>query len=175
MSTKIIVKCKNCLSDFHYAKKELNRQIKNGRTIHDLFCSRSCGITFRNKNMSDDQKERLSKQTSIRNANNQYNKKGNFTFYLKKINERNQEVNIDDEYVSKLWDSQNGKCALSKINIHLKTGKHKLNTASLDRIDSSKGYIKGNVQFVAYGINLAKNKFSDEDLKSLLQDIVESY
>lgn len=175
MSTKIVVKCKNCSCDFDYAKKELNRQIKKGRTIYDLFCSRSCNITFRNKNLTDDQKQRLSKQTSTRNTNNTYNKKGNFTFYLKKINERKQEVNIDEEYISNLWDKQGGKCALSKIDIHLKNGNHKLNTASLDRIDSSKGYIKGNVQFVAYAINLAKNKFSDEDLKSLLQNIVESY
>jgi len=46
-----------------------------------------------------------------------------------------------------------------------------LTSASLDRIDSSKGYIQGNVQFVAYGINLAKNNFSDADVISFLDSI----
>ena len=37
-------------------------------------------------------------------------------------------------------------------------------TASLDRIDSEKGYVKENVRFVAVIANFSKNKFSDEDV-----------
>ena len=33
--------------------------------------------------------------------------------------------------------------------------------ASLDRIDSSKGYVKGNVQFIVAPINYMKNTLSD--------------
>lgn len=43
--------------------------------------------------------------------------------------------------------------------------------ASLDRIDSTKGYVKGNVQFVCRAINLAKSTFSDADMKNFIDNI----
>lgn len=171
MSTSIVVKCKNCEKDFNYAKKELNRQIKRGRTINDLFCSRSCVIIFNNAHLSDEQRRMKSIQKSKSNKGNTYAKKGNFTYYLNKAKSRDPNMNIDDAYLEQLWINQSDKCSLSNIKIHLKNGKHKLNTASLDRIDSSKGYIKGNVQFVAYAINLAKNTFSDNELLEFLQEV----
>jgi len=35
------------------------------------------------------------------------------------------------------------------------------NRASLDRIDSSKGYVKGNIQFVSLIVQYAKNEWCD--------------
>lgn len=43
--------------------------------------------------------------------------------------------------------------------------------ASLDRIDSSKGYVKGNVQFVCLSMNYAKNGFSDQQIKDFVDSI----
>ena len=43
--------------------------------------------------------------------------------------------------------------------------------ASLDRINSSKGYVKGNVEFVCSSINLAKNSFTREQMKEFLRSI----
>lgn len=68
--------------------------------------------------------------------------------------------------ISEAWDiflKQNKKCALSGIELTFPvTYKDKSWTASLDRIDSSKGYILGNVQWVHKDINIMKNKFSQE-------------
>ena len=44
-------------------------------------------------------------------------------------------------------------------------------TASLDRIDSNKGYIKGNVQFISTAINYMKNNMSNEDTVKLCKII----
>lgn len=175
MSTFIELTCKNCKKKFEYSKKEFNRQSKIGRSIGDFACSISCSITYRNKNLTEDQRKAASIRKSQSNIGNSYNKKGEFTYYLSKAKSRDPNMNIDEEYLQKLWDEQQQRCALSKIEIHLKNGKHKLDTASLDRINSSKGYIKNNVQFVAYAINLAKNNFRDEDVHQLLKCIVESY
>lgn len=43
--------------------------------------------------------------------------------------------------------------------------------ASLDRIDSSKGYIKGNVQFIVAPINYMKSTLSDLEVKQFLKEI----
>ena len=41
--------------------------------------------------------------------------------------------------------------------------------ASLDRIDSSKGYIKGNIQFISTPINYMKSTMTDSEVKSFLK------
>ena len=46
-------------------------------------------------------------------------------------------------------------------------------TASLDRIDSSKGYIKGNIQWVLKDINLMKGS-TDEDYFKFLCGLVKN-
>jgi hypothetical protein len=44
--------------------------------------------------------------------------------------------------------------------------------ASLDRIDSQKGYLKGNVRFVALMANLARADFRDRDLLIFCRAVV---
>lgn len=75
------------------------------------------------------------------------------------------DLNIED-----LWgllESQNRKCKLSGISIGfgLEDGVNakKNTTASLDRIDSKKGYTIDNVQWVHKRINMMKQSLSDDD------------
>ncbi len=70
------------------------------------------------------------------------------------------ELSIDIEYAWNLFLKQERKCALSGIELYFGKGVHdKIRTASLDRIDSSKGYIEGNVQWVHKHINMMKNRY----------------
>lgn len=172
MTTLISLTCKNCATSFEYAKKELTRQIKKGRDPSDIFCSLSCARSFKNAHPTSAERKKRSANMSVRNVGNAHAKKGDFTYYLNKARWRKHESDIDESYLSEIWAEQVGICAISGISIHLKKGKNNLDTASLDRIDSSIGYLKGNVQFVAYGINLAKSSFSNEDFKSFFARLI---
>lgn len=73
---------------------------------------------------------------------------------------RSKDINIDINYGWELFLKQNRRCALSGLELTFpKVSKDKSYTASLDRIDSSKGYIIGNVQWVHKHINMMKNKY----------------
>ena len=63
-----------------------------------------------------------------------------------------------------LWISQQGKCALTGriMRVDLK-GQLDPNMPSLDRIDSSRGYRMGNIQFVCYVVNMIKTDLPPED------------
>lgn len=66
------------------------------------------------------------------------------------------EVSI--EYLADLLDNkQGGLCALSKLPISIKA-----HTASLDRRDSSLGYVEGNVQWLHKDINMMKRHYDQE-------------
>lgn len=72
-------------------------------------------------------------------------------------------LNVDKKYVWELFEKQSGKCALSGMDITFpKKHNDKSWTASLDRIDSSKGYEKGNVQWVHKDINMMKRNYSQD-------------
>jgi len=78
-------------------------------------------------------------------------------------------LTIDD-----LWDlylSQDKKCAITGADINVVNatinGNYHLQTASLDRIDSSKGYTKGNVHWVHKVINSLKSDFTNREFISL--------
>ena len=46
--------------------------------------------------------------------------------------------------------------------------------ASLDRIDSDKGYVPGNIQFVSVIIQFAKNKWTDKEVYLACEAVVQN-
>lgn len=65
------------------------------------------------------------------------------------------------------WDSQKGICPYTGWQLkNMASFTNRLpktpDRASLDRIDSKKGYIKGNIQFVALIVQLAKNDWDEK-------------
>lgn len=69
------------------------------------------------------------------------------------------EVNF--EHLADLLIEQDFKCSLTGWDIDA-TELNK-NTASLDRIDSSKGYIEGNIQWVHKMVNMSKQHYTQEE------------
>ncbi|MFA5049150.1 MAG: hypothetical protein WC516_09060 [Patescibacteria group bacterium] len=76
---------------------------------------------------------------------------------------RKLDFDIDLPYMWELFKSQNGCCALTGIPIiPIHNG-----TASIDRIDSNLGYIKGNVQWVHKCVNTMKSVYSIQCFKEV--------
>jgi hypothetical protein len=73
--------------------------------------------------------------------------------------------------IEKAWDiflKQDKKCALTGTPIQLNHPK----TASLDRIDSSKGYTEDNVQWVHLKVNVMKMDLSEKELYNWCEKII---
>lgn len=91
---------------------------------------------------------------------------------IKSAKLRGHDFLINKEYAWDLYLKQNEICALSGLPIKLersisrKKGCSNI-TASLDRIDSSKGYIEGNVQWVHKDINYIKQDLDEDYFKHL--------
>ena len=82
--------------------------------------------------------------------------------------------NIDSVYMMELYD---GKCAISGIQLELgRADKGKVHpyAPSIDRIEPSLGYVKGNVRIVTYQMNVALSEFGlvqfEEMIKLYLQN-----
>lgn len=92
-----------------------------------------------------------------------------FTQIKRSAKRRGIEFDLDKDYIWELLIKQEFTCALSGQQIKfvkkLKNGDLDFEriTGSLDRIDSSKGYIRGNVQWVHKMINQMKWHFQEEE------------
>lgn len=84
---------------------------------------------------------------------------------------RNLDFSITQEYAWDIFVNQNRKCPLSGLILYFGKFKSKEQTASLDRIDSSKGYIEGNVQWVHKDINWMKKNKKDEDFITMCRHV----
>lgn len=87
---------------------------------------------------------------------------------------RNLEFSVTKEYLWELYLYQNGKCYYTDLDIDLNTRNYK-KTASIDRIDSSKGYIENNVVWVHKNINIMKNVFSEKQFINYCKLIVNKH
>jgi hypothetical protein len=107
------------------------------------------------------------KENKTRQNNNSWKGYGDisgsfFSGIRRGAKERDIKFNITIEYLWELFLKQGKKCALSKLEIELPKRNKEKYTASLDRIDSKKGYEEGNVQWVLGDINWMKNDFSQK-------------
>lgn len=95
---------------------------------------------------------------------------------LREINQKKRksvEMSLTIEVAWSLFIKQNRKCALSGVHLYFGSRSHK-NTASLDRIDSSKGYTIDNIQWVHKHINFMKRDFDQLYFLSLCQKVVDN-
>lgn len=84
---------------------------------------------------------------------------------------REIDFDIDIEYVWKLFLKQKRKCALSGCVLKFSSKNNTI--ASLDRIDSKKGYIKGNIQWVHRTIQKMKFIYSQNYFLNLCKTVAD--
>lgn len=78
-----------------------------------------------------------------------------------KGNRKIKDIDIDMNYIWDLFLQQKRRCVLTNIELTFPKNNgskaKRESTASLDRIDSDMGYVRGNVQWVHKHINIMKN------------------
>lgn len=89
---------------------------------------------------------------------------------------QNTDFNITIDYLKYLWNKQDGKCALSGIDMTYIFNSGRISTnISIDRIIPSKGYTMGNIQLVCMACNQIKSDLTEEEMYNFCKKIVEIY
>jgi len=100
-----------------------------------------------------------------------------FNHVKREINQKKRHKIDYDLTIEKAWDlflKQNRKCALSGISLYF-GNTPTTNCASLDRIDSSKGYTIDNVQWVHKHINFMKRNYSQDYFIEMCKKVAEYF
>lgn len=104
----------------------------------------------------------------------------NYPFYIlfskieKSSEKRGWEIGVNYLYIKSLWELQDGKCAYTNIKLSIPKNFKEMkidNCVSIDRIDSSLGYIEGNIQLVHRDINIMKLNLNENDFLGLCKSV----
>lgn len=149
-------------------KKTKSGQLKPYYSVTCLFCGVSREIT------RHDHAVRLSRHRCKTCSNKNNHPQGEiggirvswFNKYRISAQHRSLDWNLSIEDVSVLLAQQGGRCALSGVWL-VTRGTFNEITASIDRIDNSLGYTKGNVQLVHKNINMMRGSLPVQDFIKL--------
>lgn len=78
---------------------------------------------------------------------------------------------IDRDFLYQLFKEQEGRCALT--GVPMKIEKNAITCLSLDQKEPALGYVKGNVQWVAWAANRAKGDMSLEVFVDMCRQVME--
>tara|TARA_R110000822_G_C15118878_1_gene473770 strand:+ start:135 stop:671 length:537 start_codon:yes stop_codon:yes gene_type:complete len=174
--SKVKLKCPVCNTEFERAKKEFNRSQKVGRKS---YCSRNCTGIANKPNLGEYLGKGINPELWGKKwTEDQFTP---FRYFLKCAKGRRHlkgDTNLDLHYLKDLWDEQQGICPLTGWNMILpksstrgfNSSKSPKNT-SLDRVDNSLGYIKGNVRYVSVMANYCRNTFTDQEVKTFCEAV----
>jgi hypothetical protein len=92
-----------------------------------------------------------------------------FTIILKRIQQSAKRRGIEFDLTTTDLDDIGIPITCPILGIPLKwhNGKAEDDSYSIDRIDSEKGYVKDNIQFMSFKANRAKNNLTSAELKLL--------
>ena len=161
-----------------FGELQVVRQIKGDGNCAIWECKCSCG----NLHLVKSPHLRRREIKSCGQCLEHYNWKGHgemsghyFAILKTNAKKRNKSFKISKKYLWELFLKQNRKCALSGIELYFsRSYGSTIQTASVDRIDSSKGYIRGNVQWVHKDINRIKREYSEQEFLKYVKLIYEN-
>lgn len=92
---------------------------------------------------------------------------------------RSVPFDLDKEYIIDLYKVQSGKCYYSGMPLNIIKGDlsrvHDEFKMTLDCIDPSLGYVRGNVVWCAYCVNSFKQNMSKEDMLEVCYSILNNF
>lgn len=173
----IEIECNTCNKNFQKEIKEIKRRLKVSPQCK-FYCSLSCSGKQNAKQLisfADDRELHRKAILAGKGKNIKYfGIDKTMAEHLRRCRQRNKECTITLEHLSDIWKQQQGRCAISNIPLDL-TATDYIQMLSVDRIDSSKGYIIGNVHFVSCALNLAKSTMPINRMHDLLALICNNY
>lgn len=176
------VTCAGCGISFEKSNGELKRRLAKGRP---LYCTKKCAADSGLKYNLGDYFGKGDLANFKGKLGRGLDDLSPFRFFLNRAlyrcKKKGYETDLDVEYLQAIWEAQKGICPLSGVEMELPIGTAGWEDAtsrptkgSIDRIDSSKGYLKGNVRFVSLIANYAKSIWSDAEVLDFCQAVVNS-
>lgn len=132
-------------------------------------------IKERNQGYSRECKDCEKERKKIKRATQEINDRDRLLSGCKtRALKNNIPFDLTKEQLIELFEKQNGKCALSNLEMQtvIKAGKNPFNV-SIDRIKPGRAYSLSNIRLVCNSINTMRSNLSDEEFLSFCKAVVD--
>jgi len=158
--------CNRCLVDKPVSEFSKNSSSKDGLQYR----CRACDLAYQNE-------RRAKNQDSLARYHRDYQKerRKNFDYRLQmlvnaskqraRLHQREHSISVED--VKAIYPAD-GKCPIFGVTLAFNKAGFRDDSPSIDRIDSSKGYTRDNIQVISWKANRIKGAASLEDLELLV-------
>jgi hypothetical protein len=158
--------CNRCKQEKLFSEFSLNKAVKDGRQYH----CKTCDLEYQSHRRSEN-REYFAKYS----REYQRNRRKDFDYRLQmlinaskqraKLNDREHYINVED---IKAIYPVDGCCPIFGIKLEFNGAGFRDNSPSIDRIDSTKGYTRDNIQVISWKANRIKGAASLQDLEMLV-------
>ena len=169
--TKVCRKCgtEKPISEFgvsgkHDGKYKNNCKVCNAAYLRELRLRQPEKMRERDRNWAAKNREKISEKNKKRTLNPTLEKKLHVLLKTAEKDRRGNKCSLSLDDLKNIWDKQQGRCVYTGLPLTPKG--HRINTVSLDRIDSNGIYEPSNVQLVCVAVNTMK---LDHDEKVFIQ------
>jgi hypothetical protein len=156
-------KCSKCQTAKPLTEFNKTKTNKDGLSYLCKDCNKKTTKAYRERNHKryyENQKAKRSEE-SVFISQHLYNLKT-------RASKKGLEVTVTQEFLLELLQASNYKCSVTGLTMNLETHPRKKANpfkASLDRVDSSKGYTEENVQWVCWSVNQMKSDKTKEEFE----------
>lgn len=91
----------------------------------------------------------------------------------KRAEEKGWDFDLFDHFDEIVERIAKWKCELSGIDLESTEGKKSINSISIDRIDSTEGYIYSNIRIIAWGLNAAFSDWGEDATLRLMRRYID--
>lgn len=170
------------LTGQEFGSLKVVKHVKKGRypkggVYHVWECCCKCGevVYVRGGNLKEGQKTcKICASNALSDKLKQFPFDSKVWFrILYRVKNKGLDLDVTADYLYDLFQQQQGVCAITGVPIHLGRSGQRTTTASPDRIDSSKGYVVGNVQWVHKTVNSMRNSMSLEEFRDWCKLVVD--
>lgn len=158
--------CNRCKQEKLFSEFSLNKASKDGRQYH----CKTCDLEYQSRRRNEN-KEYFTKYS----REYQRSRRKDFDYRLQmlinaskqraKLNDREHNINVED---IKAIYPVDGCCPIFGIKLEFNGAGFRDNSPSIDRIDSTKGYTRDNIQVISWKANRIKGAASLQDLEMLV-------
>jgi hypothetical protein len=161
--------CKTCTKKLNKAENKVELEFNDNLTIADNEPCKTCGL-FLIKNTMNYAPDNLKTCRKCRQVSDPlYRRQHIKQLMILAAARRAKQNNIDFDITEQdLPESLPEFCPVLGIPMKVSIGMQTDHSFSLDRIDNSKGYIRGNVEVISWKANRLKNNATTDDMRKIL-------
>ena len=158
--------CSHCKEDKSFSEYTKNRSAKDGLQYR----CRTCDLVYQTKRRADKYDESLEYS-----RNYQRNRRQNYDYRLQMLinsskqraKNKNREHSITVEDIKAIYPAD-GCCPIFGMKLEFNQAGFRESSPSIDRIDSTKGYTRDNIQIISWKANRVKGYATVEELEMLV-------